>query len=38
MMLAGEIICGIYAVQGDFALREFFKKNWHSTREDGLLC
>ena len=38
MMLAGEIIGGIYAVQGDFALREFFKKNWHSTREDGLLC
>ena len=38
MMLAGEIISGIYAVQGDFALREFFKKNWQSTREDDMLC
>lgn len=38
MMLAGEIISGIYAVQGNFALREFFQKNWHHSREDGLLC
>lgn len=38
LMLAGEIVSGIYAVQGDFNLREFFRKNWHSTREDGLLC
>ena len=38
LMLAGEIVSGIYAVQGDFKLREFFKKNWRNTREDGLLC
>ena len=38
IMLAGEIVSGIYAVQGNFKLREFFKKNWKNTREDGLLC
>ena len=38
MMLAGEIVSGIYAVQGNFKLREFFEKNWKNTREDGLLC
>ena len=26
LLLAGEIVCGIYAVQGNFHLREFFKK------------
>ena len=38
LLLAGEIVSGIYAVQGDFNLREFFKKNWRNTREDGMQC
>lgn len=38
MMLAGEIISGIYAVQGNFKLREFFRKNWNHSREDGMPC
>ena len=38
IILAGEIVSGIYAVQGNFKLREFFEKNWKNTREDGLLC
>ena len=35
---AGEMVSGIYAVQGDFDLRGFFQKNWHNTREGGVLC
>ena len=38
LMLAGEIVTGIYAVQGNFKLREFFQKNWHNSREDGMQC
>ena len=38
LLLAGEIVSGIYAVQGDFNLREFFKKNWRNPREDGMQC
>lgn len=38
LMLAGEIVSGIYAVQGNFHVQEFFRKNWHNTREDGMLC
>lgn len=38
LILAGEIVSSVYTVQGDFNLREFFKKNWHTTREDSLLC
>jgi len=38
VMLAGEIISGIYAVQGNFKLREFIIRNRHNSREDGLLC
>ena len=38
LLLAGEIVSGIYAVQGDFDLRGFFQKNWHNTREGGVLC
>ena len=38
LMIAGEIVTGIYAVQGNFKLREFFQKNWHNSREDGMQC
>ena len=38
LMLAGEIVCSIYEVQGDFQLRDYVKKNWRSTGEEGLLC
>ena len=38
LMLAGEIVSGIYAVQGNFDLRGFFAKNRHDTGEDGLIC
>lgn len=38
LMLAGEIVSGIYAVQGNFKLREFFQKNWNHSREDGMPC
>ena len=38
MMLAGEIVSGIYAVRGDFKVREFFEKNRCNSREGGLLC
>lgn len=38
LMLAGEIVSGIYAVQGNFNLREFFQKNRHNTKEGGVLC
>lgn len=31
MQLAGEILSGLYAAQGDFRLREFLKKNQHSN-------
>ena len=37
LLLAGEIVSGIYAVQGNFELREFLKKNWRNSGEDGLL-
>ncbi len=38
MMLAGMIVSGVYAVQGDFELRRFIRKNRHNSREDGLRC
>lgn len=38
LTLAAEILVCLYTVQGDFKLREFLKKNWHNSREDGLLC
>lgn len=38
LMLAGEIVSGIYAVQGDFGIREFFRRNWKHSREDGMQC
>lgn len=38
LMLAGEIVSGIYTAQGNFRVREFFKKNKSHTGEDGLLC
>ena len=38
VQLAAEILISLYTVQGDFKLREFLKKNWHNSREDGLLC
>ena len=38
MLLAGEIISGIYAVSGDFKVRDFFEKSQHSTGEDGQSC
>ena len=37
LMLAGEIVCGVYAARGDFRLREYFEKSQHSAGEDGLL-
>lgn len=36
--LAAGILVSLYTVQGDFRLREFLKRNWHNSREDGLLC
>lgn len=38
LILAGEIVSSIYAVRGDFNLREFFKDSRHTTGEDSLLC
>lgn len=38
LQLAAEILISLYTVQGDFKLREFLKRNWHNSREDGLLC
>lgn len=38
LCLASEILVSLYTVQGDFRLREFLKRNWHNSREDGLLC
>ena len=38
LQLAAEILVSLYTVQGNFGLREFLKRNWHNSREDGLLC
>ncbi len=38
LSLAGGIVGGIYAVQGDFRLREFFRGQAHRRREDGMPC
>ncbi|MDD7643729.1 MAG: hypothetical protein PUK75_14900 [bacterium] len=38
MLLAGEIISGIYAASGDFKVRDFFETNRQSAGEDGQSC
>ena len=38
LLLAGEIISGIYAVSGNFNVCDFFEQKRRNTREDGLLC
>ncbi len=38
LLLAGEIVCSIYAAQGDFQLRRFFKRKRHRAGEDRLSC
>lgn len=36
--LACEILLSYYATRGEFRIRDYFVKNWHNSRKDGLLC